>query len=84
MRFMKSKLLIHKYHSLIEPLSQTIDVLPEFIEINLCQVMFNKKGIKISFIEYSGTKDASEIVGELNKSIDDGYLIINTNGMEIK
>merc|ERR1712176_8694 len=63
--------LIHQSENIIDAISQMIDVPPDTIEINLCQTV--PKGIKTSFVEYSGTKNASEIVHELTKSIDDGW-----------
>merc|ERR1739842_4820 len=51
--------------------SDMINVPSESIEINLCQM--TTRGIKLCFVEYSGTKDAQEIVNELVKSIDDGW-----------
>ncbi len=60
--------VIHKTDELIDCLSQMIDVMPQFIEINLHQVL-PKTGIKISFVEYSGTKNPSEIMNALNTSI---------------
>ena len=65
------KNLIHRADKIIEAISQSIDVPPNMIEINLCQVV--PKGIKLSFIEYSGIKDAAKIVEELNKSIEEGW-----------
>lgn len=67
----KCKNLIHKPDDIIPALSNMIDVEPEYIEINLCQII--PKGIKISFVEYSGTKNVSEIISELSKQIQEGW-----------
>lgn len=63
---------IHKKEDLIDCLSQMINVEPQFIEINLCQFL-PKTGLKVAFVEYSGTKNASEITNELTKSIQEGW-----------
>ena len=63
--------LIHKSEAIIEAISQMIDVTPDCLEINLCQIV--PKGIKLSFVEYSGTKNAKEITNELSKAIENGW-----------
>merc|ERR1712129_76070 len=65
------KRLIHRADQLIDVIATNIHVPTDTIEINLCQIV--PKGIKLSFIEYSGSKDAATIARELNRSIEEGW-----------
>jgi len=64
--------LIHRSAHILNALSTMIDVPPSVVEVNLCHLI--PSGIKLSFVEYSGTKNSARIVAELRKSIEDGYL----------
>lgn len=63
--------LIHRHGALNDVISDMINVPSPSIEVNLCQMV--PKGIKLCFVEYSGTRNAKQIVNELVKSIDDGW-----------
>merc|ERR1712013_105303 len=63
--------LVHRSRDLVEAVSSMINVPPSSVEVDLCYVC--TKGIKVAFVEYSGTKDAKDIAHDLAQSINDGW-----------